>query len=161
MAVDRVSRPGAPGWVHATVMVVLLAVIVVAVATAPTTPEDRVERLAGQLRCPVCQGVSVAESRSDTALAMQDQIRHMVEAGESDADIRGYFVDRYGQWALLDPSGSGLGLALWGLPAAALLIGLAVLLARRRRPAPPVAPEWRAAVRHEVERRRQDEGGGA
>ena len=142
MVADRAPRPGGiPGWAHVAVMVALVAVIVAAVAAAPPTPADRTGRLAAQLRCPVCQGVSVAESRSDTALAMQDQIRRMVESGESDAEIREYFVDRYGQWVLLDPSGDGLGLALWVLPAAALAAGVAVVMARRRRPGPSVGED--------------------
>lgn len=162
MVADRAPRPGGgiPGWAYVAVMVALVAVIVAAVATAPNTPADRTGRLAAQLRCPVCQGVSVAESRSDTALAMQDQIRRMVESGKSDAEIRDYFVDRYGQWALLDPSGDGLGLALWVLPAAALAAGVVALMARRRRPGPSVGEDWRNVVRLEVERRRRQDDGG-
>ncbi|MGH8975855.1 MAG: cytochrome c-type biogenesis protein, partial [Acidimicrobiia bacterium] len=96
-------------------------------------------RLAAGLRCPVCQGLSVADSPSPTARAISTDIRRRVEAGESDGEIRQAYVDRYGEWVLLEPAGTGLGAVVWALPIAALVLagaGLALAFRRWGRDAP-------------------------
>lgn len=102
----------------------------------------RVHALAEELRCPECQGLSAADSSAPTARAIRADIRDRIEAGQSDAEIRRAMVDRYGESILLKPEGGGLGLLVWGLPVAALVLGagfLAVALARWRRE-PRLAP---------------------
>lgn len=99
------------------------------------SPAARAERIATQLRCPVCQGLSVADSPSPTARAIADDIGRRVKAGESDDEIRQAYVDRYGEWVLLRPRGSGLSSIVWAAPVAAVAAAggaLAVSLARRR-----------------------------
>jgi cytochrome c-type biogenesis protein CcmH len=108
------------------------------------SPAARTRRLAAGLRCPVCQGLSVADSPSPTARAISADIRRRVDAGESDGDIRQAYVDRYGEWVLLRPAGAGLGALVWGLPVAGLLLaagGLALAFRRWRRDAPAAATE--------------------
>ena len=159
MADRAESAPRRPwvGGLIGLVIVVLAAALVVAVITVPTAPVDRADSLASRLRCPVCQGVSVAESRSDTAIAMQDRIGELIAEGRSDAEVMDWFTDRYGPWVRLDTGGSRLGVLLWVLPPAVLLVG-AVVVARRRSAAPsrPVDPATRARIQQEVERRRGD-----
>ena len=65
--------------------------------------ERRTYDLSKELRCPVCQGLSVADSRSDAAVAMKMRIQELVEQGYSDDQIVNYFIGRYGEWALLKP----------------------------------------------------------
>ena len=93
----------------------------------PTDSEadQRSERLGKMLRCPVCQGLSVADSRSDAAIAMQNRIHDFVVAGYSDEQIVDYFVSRYGEWALLKPKSSHW--FVWTAPGAGLLFGLGVV----------------------------------
>lgn len=136
----------------------LLSVIILGLVNAPPTQADRAVAVASRLRCPVCQSVSIAESRSDTALAMQDRIRELIAAGASDADVVTYFTDRYGSWVLLDPPSQGFGLLLWLLPAGSAVVG-AVLIARRRRSPTrdEPSPRWRGAVQDEVDRLRRRE----
>lgn len=121
----------------------LVAVLLVAIAAAPAataagdpraTPVDRrVERIASQLRCPVCQNQSVADSPSDVAASFRTRIRELVLQGKSDAQVRAFFVARYGEWILLSPPKSGISLAVWLAPAAILAAGLlAAALAIRR-----------------------------
>lgn len=102
----------------------------------------RSERLGKMLRCPVCQGLSVADSRSDAAVAMQNRIREFVEAGYSDEQIVDYFVSRYGEWALLKPKSSHW--FVWSAPAAGLFIGFAVVgwRIRKRQPVDKKNTEW-------------------
>lgn len=127
------SRPSDRFWGIAAVAAV--AFIVVSLAVAPPSPVDRTQRLAAQLRCPVCQSESVADSPSETARQMRALIAEQVAAGYSDQEILAYFVDRYGTWILLDPPPSGGNAVLWMAPAAALLVGglSAVRLYRRSR----------------------------
>jgi cytochrome c-type biogenesis protein CcmH len=63
----------------------------------------RTDRLAKKLRCPVCQGLSVADSRSDAAVAMKQSIQKLVEKGYSEDQVVDYFIERYGEWVLLKP----------------------------------------------------------
>jgi cytochrome c-type biogenesis protein CcmH len=142
----------------------LVAVVVGALAIGSSSgdgdpsPAARTRRLAAGLRCPVCQGLSVADSPSPTARAISADIRRRVEAGESDGDIRQAYVDRYGEWVLLQPAGSGLGALVWALPVAALLLaagGLALAFRRWRGDVPAAVTE---DDRQLVERARADRG---
>ncbi|HEY1416523.1 MAG TPA: cytochrome c-type biogenesis protein [Myxococcaceae bacterium] len=100
--------------------------------------EARVQALGKQLRCPMCQGLSIADSNSSAARAQMDKVRELVAAGKSDPEIRDYFTSRYGEWALLDPPASGMNLLVWLLPLA-LLVGGGFAIARTmRRPVPAV-----------------------
>jgi cytochrome c-type biogenesis protein CcmH len=99
-----------------------------------TTGAARAAHLSEQLRCPVCEGLSVADSPSSTARAMAADIRGRVAAGESDGDIRRAYVAQYGNWILLEPPGGGFGLVAWALPlagAVAAAAGVAIVLRRR------------------------------
>ena len=100
--------------------------------------EDRVRAIASDLRCVVCQNLSVADSPSETAVQMRGVVREQLRAGKTPDEVRSYFVSRYGEWVLLAPPARGFNLAVWVLPFAALLGGLwfAVRVLRRwsRRP---------------------------
>jgi cytochrome c-type biogenesis protein CcmH len=91
---------------------------------APEMIEPRVQILSSNLRCPVCQGMSVAESTTEVALNFQERIRALVTAGYSDEQILDYFVERYGEFMLLDPRARGTHDALWLVPSLALGLGL-------------------------------------
>ena len=95
--------------------------------------EARASRLASELRCPVCQGLSIQDSPSPLALQMKDLIRTQVGQGRTDAEIRGYFVSKYGEWVLLQPRPTGFNLLVYVLPALALLAGLGLVLFAIRR----------------------------
>lgn len=103
----------------------------------PLTAEERVDRISAELRCPVCQGLSVQDSPSDTARSMRALVAQRVAEGRSDDDIRDEFRRSYGDWILLSPplrSPSGL---VWLAPLAAVAFG--AWLAWRRSRAPDVA----------------------
>ncbi len=104
--------------------------------------EARVQALGKELRCPMCQGLSIADSNSSAARAQMDKVRELVAAGKTDQEIRDFFTSRYGEWALLDPPASGMNVLVWMLPLA-LLVGGGFAIARTmRRPLPPgAAPE--------------------
>jgi cytochrome c-type biogenesis protein CcmH len=119
---------------------IVLAVLVVgalAYAAWPQSGDDSLtahtRRIASELRCVDCEGLSVADSATQTARATRADIKARLRHGESDAEIRQVYIDRYGESVLLKPSSDGLGLLVWALPIAALLLGAGgIVLALRR-----------------------------
>jgi cytochrome c-type biogenesis protein CcmH len=112
-------------------------------AAAVPVDETTVHDVAAQLRCVVCQSLSVADSPSETANQMRGIIRERLAAGESPAQVRAYFVEKYGEWILLAPPKSGFNLLVWVVPFVGLGLGLvlvAVVLRRWSRKIPPGAP---------------------
>lgn len=141
---DRIRQLATTGAV-----LLLAAGIVVGLLTTDAPQPDRVHELASQLRCPVCQSESVADSPSETAQQMRARIAELVADGRSDAEVLQEFVDAYGQWILLEPPLNRTSALLWGLPAVVLVAGLLVVArvaARRRRPDIELTDERRAAV---------------
>jgi cytochrome c-type biogenesis protein CcmH len=123
------------------------AVAVAALPRAETAPQ-RVERLAAELRCPVCQGLAVADSPSDTARAMRALVERRVAEGRSDEEIRDEFRRSYGDWVILSPPLLDARGLVWLVPVAALLLGAALAWSRvRAAPAagtPPTEEQLRA-----------------
>ena len=100
--------------------------------------EKRAEAIGDQLRCVVCQNESVEQSNATLAQQFRGIIRRRVSAGWSDQRIIAWMVQRYGSFILLRPPFDPMTWILWGAPAIALAVGgAAVMLARRRHPAPP------------------------
>ena len=123
----------------------VLATLLLLAGAAAAVPVDEttVHDVAAQLRCVVCQSLSVADSPSETASQMRGIIRERLAAGESPAEVRAYFVEKYGEWILLAPPKSGFNLLVWVVPFASLGLGLvlvAVVLRRWSRKIPPGAP---------------------
>lgn len=114
---------------------ILMSVVLASLVTRPTSIDARATALDRQLRCPTCQGVSIADSPATSADQMRALVREQVAAGASDSEIRAFFVERYGRWILLDPPTAGLDLALWALPALVVGLGSAVVIRRARAPA--------------------------
>lgn len=101
--------------------------------------EARARELFAEIRCVVCQNESIDDSEADLAADLRRIVREQVQAGRSDAEVRTFLVDRYGEFVLLKPSVSWWTLPLWGLPFLIVAVGLMLHLRRRRRPAPETA----------------------
>ena len=130
MSAER--RAGASRPVAVAILVLLAVTVAVLATSAPPQP-DRAQQLAESLRCPVCQSVSVADSPSETAVAMRQTVADQIAAGRTDAEVLDYFRARYGDWVVLDPPLRGVTIALWVVPGAAALLGGGVVLAMARR----------------------------
>ncbi|WP_225232410.1 cytochrome c-type biogenesis protein [Klenkia terrae] len=113
-------------------IVALLGVVVAGLVFGSGQPPDRAYELEQRLRCPVCKSVSIAESMSDTAVAMRATVSEQVDAGRSDQEIVAYFTARYGDWILLDPPAGGDTLLLWLIPLGVAAVAGVVVLTRRR-----------------------------
>lgn len=110
-------------------------VTAIAAGFAPSGPAERVGRIAAELRCPVCQGLSVADSPSQTAVTMRDLVAQRVAEGRTDQEIRDEFRRSYGDWVFLAPSTQGAAALMWLLPVTLVVAGGALAWGRARRPA--------------------------
>lgn len=140
----------------------LAALFASARAGRTETLADRSHDIAAGLRCPVCLNLSVADSPSRLAGEMRTQITTRLRAGQSPEQIRGFFIDRYGEWILLEPPRRGLNWVPWAVPVVALVAGLAIwlTLVRRRTPGgaepPGVEPHPTSAERERIGRELAD-----
>jgi cytochrome c-type biogenesis protein CcmH len=100
--------------------------------------QARYERLIHDLRCLVCQNESIADSNATLAADLRREVREMITAGQSDAEIRSFLTDRYGDFVLYRPPVTQRTWLLWAAPALFLAGGLLVVafvIARRSRAA--------------------------
>ena len=97
--------------------------------------EARARNLSKELRCMVCQNQSIDDSEAPLAHDLRVLVRERLTAGDTDSQVLNFLVARYGEFVLLRPPLAWHTAALWGLPPAALLIGIAamIIVARRRR----------------------------
>ena len=173
---QRSERPGEPGPLldgrdsrvprsagRALAVALGMLLLVVSAADAGHVSEQTVHDVAAELRCVVCQNLSVADSPSEMASQMRAIVRERLEAGETPAQVREYFVERYGEWILLAPRRTGFNLLVWGFPLAAMGVGFTVvaLLLRRwtrrrrgRAAPPPVDAAMSERIRRELETER-------
>ncbi len=118
-------------------VVALLALAVLGLARSagvggPPSDAERAAAISRSLRCPTCQGLSVADSSSPLAKSMRRIVDERVAAGQSAEEVRAYFTDRYGAWVLLSPPARGSGWLVWLVPVTVLLLGLVVASGRLR-----------------------------
>ncbi len=83
--------------------------------------DAEVQRISDMLRCPTCQGISVKDSEAAFSRQIKDKVRRMVQEGQTEEQIKAFFVSRYGEWILRAPKKEGIGLVLWLAPGAAML----------------------------------------
>jgi cytochrome c-type biogenesis protein CcmH len=120
-------------WIALAVLVVGAIVWAAWPDGGDPTIRERARDLATELRCPDCEGLSVADSSTSSARAIRADLRRRIEAGESDEKIRQAYVDRFGESILLNPEGEGLGVLVWGLPVLVLVLGAGGLFLALRR----------------------------
>jgi cytochrome c-type biogenesis protein CcmH len=108
-----------------------LAVIAPAVLADPAQ-EARAQALEREIRCVQCENEPIAQSTADIAADMRRLVRERVAAGDSDAEIRSYFRQRYGDFVLFRPPWDARTWALWAAPFLLLSLGLVSILTLRR-----------------------------
>jgi len=92
--------------------------------------------IAAELRCVVCQNVTVADSHAGVAEDMRQKIRDQLAAGRTADEVRTYMTDRYGDFVLYKPPFSARTALLWvgpGLLLVGALLGLNLVMRRRAR----------------------------
>jgi cytochrome c-type biogenesis protein CcmH/NrfF len=168
------QRPLAPGtlgspagmcqaWRSAVsgALLVLLSLLPLSLQAKPVDQEAQVRDIVQQLRCPVCQGLSVADSPSELAHEMRNLVREQLQQGKTPAEVLDYFVQRYGEWILLAPPKRGFNIVIWVLPFVLLPVGaMAVYLGARRwvrrgpaleLPSPTLEPPYAERLKRELD----------
>lgn len=128
----RKVRNGLRRLVLRPLLTIVLGVLWATVTLAGSL-EEQTLRVAAELRCPVCQNLSVADSPSEMATQMREVIHDKLKNGESPDQIRSYFVSRYGEWILLSPARHGFNWVAWLLPFVAILGGGGIIVLTIRR----------------------------
>jgi len=98
--------------------------------------EARAREISKEVRCLVCRNESIDDSNAELARDLRLLVRERLTAGDSDAEVLDYLVERYGEFVLLKPQFSAANALLWLAGPAGFLIGLIVIVAylRARRP---------------------------
>lgn len=117
--------------------ILVLGVVVAALVFTSPTQADRVENLGNSIRCPVCQGESIADSPSTMARDMMNLVSERVQQGWTDEEIIDELLSSYSGALLLDPPPTGSTLVLWLAPLAALLAGVGIIVWWERHPGEP------------------------
>ena len=105
--------------------------------------EARFHHLASELRCVMCQNQSLADSNAQIAHDLRREVLDLMQQGKSDAEIKRFLVDRYGEFVLYKPGMAGNTWLLWFGPALLLLAGTAIVfrIVRKRSGNGPVASD--------------------
>ncbi|MDQ3691216.1 MAG: cytochrome c-type biogenesis protein CcmH [Chloroflexota bacterium] len=147
------------GWLPAAALggalaLVGLGAVFVLQSGRETTAAERADAIARELRCPDCQGLSVADAPTGSAGEIRRQIDELIASGATVDDVRTHFVARYGEWILLAPTSP----AAWITPFVVVVAGIgalgAWLMTRRRSASPPrvaASPEQRRRLSEEAE----------
>lgn len=130
---------------------VVIGVFGSSVQAQTTSPRDsvievQVEQLAEVLRCPVCQGLSIADSPSELSTQMKNVVRDQLKAGKTPEEVKAYFVSKYGEWILLEPKPRGMNWLVYLAPLFMLVAGAALIVHSVKK---WTAPEARAVTRQD------------
>jgi cytochrome c-type biogenesis protein CcmH len=112
--------------------------------------DRRMREITNRLNCPLCQGQTLHECPLQVCDEMRDLIRQKLLAGESEDQIRAYFVERFGDRVLNEPPRQGFALLGWVMPVLAVLTGAGLaawaIRAMTRRQARPVVASANGAT---------------
>lgn len=117
-------------WVIWALMAVIVGVsltIGIIDNDAPLSAEERAASIARTIRCPQCDGETVAESNAPIAQEIRADIKRRVSEGQTDNQIRSVMSNSYGQDILLLPPSSGIGGSVWIVPIIGLCLGFGIL----------------------------------
>lgn len=110
----------------------MLATAAHAVDNTPQLPtaalQARYRALTHELRCMQCQNESLADSNVSLAADLRLQVRELLVAGKSDAEVRDYMVARYGEFILFRPRMNWRNAWLWSAPVVLLIAGIGVAM---------------------------------
>ena len=119
------AKPGMLGaWLNAAVVWVVLglALLLPMPVVADSVLEDKVQRVAGELRCLVCQNDTIAASQAPLAVDLRNQVRRLLAQGQSEAQVLEYMTQRYGDFVRYRPPLKPSTWPLWFMPVVLLLL---------------------------------------
>jgi cytochrome c-type biogenesis protein CcmH len=109
-------------------LLMLFVVISGCVREEDITLEQRAHQLSGQLMCPVCDAQTIDGSSAQIAVDMRMKVRELLDEGNTNAEVKDYFVLRYGEEILAAPEGSGFSLLAWIVPVVIVFGGVGIAL---------------------------------
>jgi cytochrome c-type biogenesis protein CcmH len=135
-------------WLAYVTTLVLAAVLGLSMAHAKEATlvaddpllEARMQRIAAELRCLVCQNQTIADSPAGLSDDLRREIREQLQRGASDEQVVQYMTERYGDFIRYRPPVKGSTVALWAGPLVLLVGGVGVLVFALRRRA-KLAPD--------------------
>ena len=140
-------------WTVLILMLIALTSVALAQDGTPPTPtppaqrsvtQDDVNRIARQMYCPVCENEPLDACRTAACQQWRAQIGQMLSEGQTEQQIKDYFVARYGARVLAQPPAEGTSLFLYVLPIVGLVLGAIfvvwIMRRMRARAAQPAAP---------------------
>jgi cytochrome c-type biogenesis protein CcmH len=102
-------------------------------AAADPALEARMQKIAVELRCLVCQNQTIADSPAGLSDDLRREIREQLQRGATDEQVVQYMTDRYGDFIRYRPPVKGSTMALWVGPLVLLVGGIGVLVFALRR----------------------------
>jgi len=115
----------------------LVVTLLLPLSVMAIDPSDKIEdpelqamylTITQEVRCLVCQNQTIADSTAPLAADLRREIKRMILEGQSEADIKDFLVERYGNFILYKPRFASWNILLWLAPGILLLIGLIALL---------------------------------
>jgi cytochrome c-type biogenesis protein CcmH len=129
-------------WVVAVLLLIALTSVALAQDGTPPIPTpaakqqvtaDDVNRIAKQMYCPVCENEPLDACRTAACQQWRAQIGQMLSEGQTERQIKDYFVARYGVRVLAQPPAQGTSLLLYVLPIVGLIVGVVIMVWLLRR----------------------------
>jgi cytochrome c-type biogenesis protein CcmH len=129
-------------WTAGLLLLIALTSAVLAQDNVPPTPTpaakqpvtaDDVNHIAKQMYCPVCENEPLDACRTAACQQWRAQIGQMLSDGQSEQQIKDYFVSRYGARVLAQPPAAGTSLLLYVLPIMGLIVGAVIVIWFMRR----------------------------
>lgn len=135
------------GWITALLSMILALLIFSAASAQEATPrppitDDQVNAIAKEMYCPVCENTPLDVCPTQACIEWRELIRDLLAEGKSEAEIKQYFVDRFGDRVLAAPPARGLNWLVYVIPPIAILAGVVILysaIRAWRRPMPPAS----------------------
>lgn len=109
--------------------------------------DDQVNAIAKQLYCPVCENIPLDVCGTQACAQWRELIRDKLGQGWTEAQIKQYFADQYGDRVLAQPPAEGLNWLVYLVPPLAFIAGVFILIkAFRSWKTPSASPPANAAV---------------
>jgi cytochrome c-type biogenesis protein CcmH len=102
-------------------------------AAADPVLESRMLAITTELRCLVCQNQTIADSHADLAIDLRQQVREMLQKGQTNQQILDYMTERYGDFVLYRPPLKATTVLLWAGPGVMMVGGMVLLVVILRR----------------------------
>jgi cytochrome c-type biogenesis protein CcmH len=119
-------------WIAALLLAGFALVVFSSVSAQEATPrppvtDDQVNAIAKQMYCPVCENTPLDVCPTQACIEWRELIRDLLAEGKTEAEIKQYFVDRFGDRVLAAPPARGLNWLVYVIPPIAILAGVFIL----------------------------------